>query len=223
VATLAEDLVLLLIDPDAGRIVVDTTALDRAVAGALLLDLALRERLGVVGTGRRAQLYVSNAVPSGEPIIDAAMDVLGGSRLRAMRAVERLTKRTRDAVFDRLEARGLARRVRARILGVFPSIRWQVLDAAAHHRLRAGVSAVLIDGRAPDVRVACLISLLHAVRAADRVVAGPARMIRRRAGEIAEGERIASAVRGAVDGVRNVVVMAAFTAATGAAPGQPSR
>jgi len=114
------------------------------------------------------------------------------------------------------------RRVRARILGVFPSIRWQVLDAAAHRHLRAGVAAVLLDRQPPDVRLACLISLLHAVRAADRVVEGPARMIRRRAGEVADGERIGSAVRSAVDGVRNVVVMAAFSAATGTASGQLS-
>jgi hypothetical protein len=215
VATLAEDLVLLMTDPDSGRIVVDTTALDRAVAGALLLDLALRERLDAEGTGRRVRLFVSNAGRSGEPVLDVALDLLGDSRLPAVRAVERLTKRTRDAVFDRLEQRNLVRRFHARILGVFPSIRWQVLDAAAQHHLRARVAGVLLDGQPPDIRVACLISLLHAVRAAHRVVDGPARLIRARAAEIAGGERIGSAVRSAVDGVRNVVVMAAFSAATG--------
>lgn len=213
--TLAEDLVLLLVDPGSGRIVVDATALDRGIAGALLLDLALRERMGADVDGRRVWLHVADPAPTGEPVLDAAMATLGVERLRAVRAVERLSRQAREPVLRRLQARGLVRRIHGRRLGLFPATRWEVLDFATHRVLRERVAVVLLHGGPPDVRLACLISLLYAVRAERRVVDAPSRLVSVRAAEIARGERIGSAVRNAVDGTRNVVVMAVFSAAVG--------
>jgi hypothetical protein len=215
VTTLAEDLVLLMIDPACGKLVVDSTALDRAVAGALLLDLALRERLAVEGSGSGSRLYVVDPTPTGEPVLDVALSALAGPPLRGIRSVERLAgDRTREPVLAGLERRGLARRRRSTAWGIFPTTHWQILDDAAHRNLREQLAGALLDGRPPDVRLVCLISLLHAVRAAAAVVDGPAREVRAAAAEIAAGERVGATVRNAVDGVRNVVVMAAFTAAT---------
>jgi hypothetical protein len=53
VTLLAEDLLLLLVDDDSGKFLLDLTRLDRALAGALLLELALGERVGESEVGRR--------------------------------------------------------------------------------------------------------------------------------------------------------------------------
>jgi hypothetical protein len=207
VSTLAEDLVLLLVDPDSGRVVVGSSALDRGLAGALLLDLALRERLAVDGRGRGTRIAVVNPSPTGEPVVDVALAVLGRAPLRARHAVEQLTGRVREPVFDRLVERGLLAPQRRRRWGVFPGTAWAVPGAPDRDRLRAGVERVLLGGRPPDVRLACLISLLHAVRAEQRVVGGPERSVRARAAEVAGAELLGTAGRGSVAVIRSAVLL----------------
>ncbi|TWF79275.1 Golgi phosphoprotein 3 GPP34 [Pseudonocardia hierapolitana] len=68
---LTEDLVLLLLNPETGRAVVDSTSLDRAIGGALLLDLVTRERITADGDGARARLTVADAAPTGDALLGA--------------------------------------------------------------------------------------------------------------------------------------------------------
>jgi hypothetical protein len=211
--TLAEDLVLLLLDPGRGRAVVDGTALDRVIGGALLLDLAARERIAADGGGAKARLSVADATPTGDPVLDDALARLD-KPLRAQKAVERLARGARTPVLERLAARGLVRREGSRVLGVFPTTTWT--PGAAAGELRGRVAAVLRDGARPDQRLALLISLVHAVKAEHKVVEGPRRQLRARAAEVAEGEWAGQAVRKAVEAVQ-ASVMAAVTAATIAA------
>jgi hypothetical protein len=207
VTSLAEDLALLLVDPSTGRAVVGSRALGRGIAGALLLDLALRERLAVDGRGRRIRVWVVNPAPSGEPVVDVALVELGRAPMLALRAVEQLSARVRDPLFDRLAQRGLAHRVRHRRLGVFPAYRWEVPGEQWRERLCAGLARILVHGQPPDVRLACLIALLHAARAEHRVVEGPAREIRARAAEVVTDGLGGAAGRGSVEAIRSAIVL----------------
>jgi hypothetical protein len=71
--TVTEDLVLLLLSPDTGRSLVDSTSLDRAIGGALLLDLAISDRITADGDGAKARLSVVDAAPTGDPLLDDAL------------------------------------------------------------------------------------------------------------------------------------------------------
>lgn len=212
---LTEDLTLLLFDPDAGRAVVDSTSLDRAIGGALLLDLTTRERIAADGTGARARLSVVGSAPIGDALLDGALARLD-KPLRAQKAVERLARGTRAMVLARLVERGLVRSERARLLGLIPVSTWPATDPGPAKELRGRVAAVLLDGAQPDPHVALLISLVHAVKAEHKVVAGPRRQLRARAAEVAEGEWAGEAVRKAIQAVQ-ASVMAAVTASTAAA------
>ena len=106
--TLAEDLVLLLLDPGSGRAVVDSTSLDRAIGGALLLDLAARERITADGDGARARLSVAGAAPTGDPLLDGALARLDRP-LRAQKAVERLARGSSASSRSRPGRRGTRR------------------------------------------------------------------------------------------------------------------
>ena len=120
-ATITEDLVLLLFDPESGRAVVDSTSLDRAIGGALLLDLSTRDRLTAEGAGAKARLSVADFSATGDPLVDAALARLDGRNpLRAQKAVEWLAHKTREPVLQRLVERGLVRRDRGRLLGIIP-------------------------------------------------------------------------------------------------------
>ncbi|MHA6616712.1 GOLPH3/VPS74 family protein [Pseudonocardia sp. DLS-67] len=211
--TLTEDLVLLLLDPATGRAVVDGTSLDRVIGGALLLDLATGGRVRTDGSGSKARLSAVAAPPTGDPVLDGALARLD-KPLRAQKAVERLARGTRRPVLERLAGRGLVRRERSRLLGIFPTTTWTPGPAAAE--LRGRVAAVLRDGARPDQHVAMLISLVHAVKAEHKVVDGPRRQLRARAAEVAEGEWAGQAVRKAVQAVQ-ASVAAAVAASTAAA------
>lgn len=216
--TIAEDLVVLLHDPETGRPTVDSVSLDRAVGGALLLDLSLVERVTADSDGARAKLSVIEGKPIGDALLDDALGRLTGDPVRAQRAVERLSKKTRGAVLDRLVERGVLRKEESRRLGIFPSTAYPVADKEPGAALRAQLKRVLLEGADPDQRLACLVSLLHAVKAEHRVVDGPRRELRKRAAEVAEGEWAGAAVRKAVQSVQmSVAAAVSVSVAAGAA------
>lgn len=218
VITVAEDLVLLLHDPVGGRPIVDGVSLDRAVGGALLLDLSLLDRVTADGDGARAKLSAVAGKPIGDALLDEALGRIAGAPVRAQRAVERLSKKTRDAVLDRLVERGVVGRTGSRRLGIFPSTTYPVLDGEPGAALRAPLAQVLLKGVEPDLRLACVISLLHAVKVEHRVVDGPRRELRARAAEIARGEWAGAAVRKAVQSVQmSVAAAVSVSIAAGAA------
>jgi hypothetical protein len=216
--TLTEDLALLLLDPGTGRAVVDSTSLDRAIGGALLLDLATRERITADGDGAKARLSVAGTAPTGDALLDTALTRLD-KPLRAQKAVERLARGTRNPVLERLAEHGMLRRESSRLLGLLPITTWTPGPAAAE--LRARVAAVLRDGARPDQHLAMLISLVHAVKAEHKVVDGPRRQLRARAAAVADGEWAGQAVRKAVQAVQASVLVAvmASTAAASSSSG----
>lgn len=203
--TLTQDLTLLLLAPDTGRAVVDSTSLDRVIGGALLLDLATRERITADGDGAKARLSVADATPTGDAVLDDALARFD-KPLRAQKAVERLARGTRTPVLERLAEQGLVRREQSRLLGVLPVTTW--LPGAAAKELRGRVAAVLLDGTQPDQHIALLISLVHAVKAEHKIVDGPRRQLRARAAEVTEGEWAGEAVRKAVQAVQTSVLAA---------------
>jgi hypothetical protein len=219
--TLADDLVLLLIDPESGHPMVDGTSLDRGIGGALLLDLTLAGRISTEGGGARATLVVDDPRPTGDPLLDEAVARIGAGSVRARRAVEKLSKRVRKPVFGRLVAAGVVVEEQRRVLGLIPNTSWRTADPAPRKALVAAVAAVLLDGKDPDERTACLVSLLHALQAEHKVVGGSKRELRARAKQIADGEWAGAAVRQAIQDVRATVVTAVVVsgAASSAASG----
>lgn len=213
--TITEDLVLLLLNPQTGRSVVDSMSLDRGIGGALLLDLATRERISADGDGAGTRIGVSDPTSTGDALLDVALGRLAGKSLRAQNAVERLARHMRMPVLERLEERGLVRREKARVLGLFPATTWPPVDPTPRAALHRRVEAVLKDGETPDQHVALLISLLHALQAEHKVVDGRRRELHARAKEVAAGDWAGPAVRKAVRAAQASVVVA-VTAATSA-------
>ncbi|MGI5128829.1 GOLPH3/VPS74 family protein [Pseudonocardia sp. CA-107938] len=205
--TLAEDLALLLVDPATGKPLVDGTAFDRVIGGALLLDLAGAGRLTVSGTGSRARITVVGE-PTGDALLDAAAERLGTRRRRAASAVERLSSKLRAATFDRLATAGIVAGETSRVLGVFPATTWRFVDPAPRAALHSRVASALAGKTDPDERTAALVSLLYAVKAEHKVVDGPRRELRARAKQIAEGDWAGSAVAQAVQAVRSTIMSA---------------
>lgn len=210
---LAEDLLLLLLDDDSGKPVVDPGALPRALAGAVLLDLAMSGVVEVAtgdGEAKKGRLVLTNRTAPLDPILAHAVAQLRGSKpMRPERAIEKLDKNLREAVLGRIVERGWVHEAKGKLLGIFPTTTWPSVDASHERVVREKLRAVLVDGAAPDPRTAALVSLLAAVDAAPKVFPDAAKKaIRKRAKEIAAGEWAGAAVRRAVESVNAAVIAA---------------
>jgi hypothetical protein len=215
--TLADDLLLVLLDPASGKPRVDGMKLDYGLAGALLLELALAERVDVVGAKpAKAEVVVLDGAPPADDLLADALRRIGEKRRKADSLVPALAKGLRGRLFERAEQRGDVRHER---LTLRPD-RWPEADGARGRALTARLSDVLITGVTPEPRTAALVALLAAIDAAPAAVGAADRARRkavaRRATEIGEGAWAAESVRRAVKAAYDSVTAAtaAVTAAT---------
>lgn len=219
---IAEDLLLLLTDDVRGRLVVDSQQTDIALGGALLVELSLSERVAVDERGR---VRVTDARPTGDPLLDHAVGVVAGRQGKKPRSVVGpLGKRVRPPLYDRLVGAGLLRPGKGKVLGLFPVRTWPALDVHHEAAVRDAVTQALVVGTTPEPRTAALIGLLRALRATHKVVPPKEQGLSRReldsrAKAVAEGDWASKAVREAIDTVNAAVASAVASAGASAAAG----
>src|ERR671917_1349201 len=77
---IAEEYLLLALDEKTGKLRVGSDALGPALGGALIAELALRERIGVTpheaGWNKRGRVTITNLTPTDDPELDAALHKL---------------------------------------------------------------------------------------------------------------------------------------------------
>jgi hypothetical protein len=159
--TLAEDLLLLLFQPDSGTIAGENI-LYYALAGAVLSDLALDER--VTTTSERPSLAKVAVVPDAAPE-DALLLATWGYVAQKPRHVQTILAATgptlRPLVLQRLIDRGDIVEKRRTLLGVIPTTKLLQGDTGRREELLECVRAVLVDGHEPTARVAALAALVY--------------------------------------------------------------
>lgn len=157
---LPEDLLLLLFQPDSGTIAGENT-LFYVLAGAVLADLALDERVTTTtsGTGAVKVGVVEGRAPT-DDILRSAWEYVAGKPRRVQTVLAAIGPTLREPLLERLIARGDIREQRRTVLGLFNTT---ALEDAANGRradLLRDVRRVLVDGIEPTPRVAALAALV---------------------------------------------------------------
>jgi Golgi phosphoprotein 3 GPP34 len=215
---IAEDLLLLVTDDATGKPIVGSTELEHALAGAVLLELAMTGRVDVEkGTGfaRGKRVVVTDASRTEDPVLDDALSRIAEKpRRKPESVVAALRKGLRARLYERLAHQGILRMEQGRVLGLFPSTRWPAVDSAHERQLRDGLHDVLVVGVEPRPRIGAIVSLLYAIKAVPKVVGSREnnRAVKARTKSIAEGAWAAAAVRKSVEAV-NAATVAAVAAA----------
>ncbi|RAS60405.1 Golgi phosphoprotein 3 GPP34 [Lentzea atacamensis] len=212
---LPEDLMLLFIDEDDGRVLMDTTSIHNALAGAVLLELVNAGRVAFEPDGKK--LAVVDPAPLPNEFLQESLSRLN-KPMKPQRAVERLRTHVRDNVMAQLEGRGVLSVEKTKMLGIFPTKSCVIQDRRAISDVRDAVGDVALGHRAPDERTGALISLLYAVKALHKVFDGDKREMNARAKEISAANWTGAAVQKAMEAVQ-VAVMAAVVASTAVAAG----
>ncbi|MDF2707546.1 MAG: hypothetical protein K0R62_3198 [Nonomuraea muscovyensis] len=211
--TIAEELLLLALTEDDGKLLISGTQLDPALAGAILAELAVNERIELSAK----KVSVRDATPLADAELDATLARMAEERKERKPVwwVQKLySAKLRNRLLTRLADTGVLSEQRGKVLGVFPTTRWPELDGSVEAQIRERVAGALA-GTDPDPRTAVLIALMRAAKLDRKAFPGADK---KRIKEIAEGAWAADAVAQTIAAINSVVVTASI-AATAAAVG----
>lgn len=209
---LHEELMLLFINPQNGRLHATSSAIENALAGAVLVELVNSGHVAFEPNGKK--LRVVDPTPPDDLVLHEAVARLDRP-LRPQSAVERVRKRLWDNVIRQLQDHAAIRIEPRKVFGIFPAKSYPIIDEAAAGKLRKAVGEVVHGYRGADARTGSLITLLYAVNAVHEVFEGDKREMNKRAKEIAKGNWAGDAVRRAVEAIQAGVTAAASAAASG--------
>ncbi len=170
-----EDYLLLTLDDVTGKAVGDTSFREQVAAGALLVELALLGRADLAGDGdggRVGRIVVRDASPTGNALLDEALDVVRAKEGSTPKALVAPIAKLRPAAraVAALAERGVLRREEGRVLGIFPR-RAGPRRTRATRTPCARPAARPRRGQPPDARAAAIVALLAATGQAGRVLA----------------------------------------------------
>lgn len=224
---LATDLLLLALDDERGRVLPQAViGLDFGLAGALVMDLALRGDLRV--DGDRVTATDSTTKDS---LLDDALRVIAATPGKGLthwvRHLPGALGGLRQRLLDRLVTQGTLEKRERRVLLLFHQNVYPERNARVEHDIRARMDGVLLRAESPDAQTACLIHLAAACRVTDALYPKAEHAaIKARIAELGDAgsaganvvaSMVAQAETAAVTAATMAAVMASTVAATSAA------
>lgn len=166
---LATDLLLLALDDERGTVLSQAAiGLDYGLAGALVMELALRGRIRIDDEA------VSTIGPAtDDALLDDALRVIAATPGKDLSHwvwhLSRELHGLRQRLLDRLVAQGTLEKRERRVLLLFHQNVYPERDARVEHDIRQRVDDALLHGATPDAQTACLIHLAAACRVTDAI------------------------------------------------------
>ena len=159
----AEEIILLMLHDDDGKFAhVPSWSMDRAMAGAVLMDLALENRIDT----DPENLILVDDTPVGDSLLDETLaEIAAGEQRDARHWVEHTAKKgeqIREEALSRLVDAGILERQEDRFLWVFRSRRYPVVDGKAEREVKLRIMEVLFSDQIPEPRDVVIIALADA-------------------------------------------------------------
>ncbi len=206
-----EEIVLLQLDEHGKLIELPLSAADVVLAGAALMELALRNK---VDTDLN-RFFVVDLAPTHDEILDNALGALAadGTSTTTSAAIERITSnahRYRDIALKRLVEKGVLREEDGRFLWVFHTRRYPVIDDTEQREVRARLRQLILTDEIPDPRDLVLLCLVDACGLLGLVLSLEEIAIRRqRIEQLTRLDLIGQAMTKAVGEIRFIIQYAA--------------
>lgn len=212
---LHEEILLLSLRDEEGTIA-SGTMYQQAIAGALLAELLLRERVSVNESGRKKLAEVTDSKPTGNPLLDECIQVMtAASKPKALEhwvgkfaAIKQLKHRVAEPLCDR----GILREEEGTILLIFSRRIYPETDPRPEHeiveRLRR---AVFTDERSVDPRTVVLLSLASSTGVMRHLFdKKELKQRKERIEEVVNGELVGKATGEAIQAIQVSVMVAAI-------------
>ena len=158
-----EEILLLLLRDDDGKFInVPQSSMDRAIAGAVLMELAMENRIDT----DLEHLTLIDAAPAGDSLLDPTLAMIAeGEESDARHWVEQTARKApeiREEALARLVERGILEPEDDRFLWVFRSRRYPTVDGEAEREVKLRIMGVLFSNEIPSPRDVVIICLAHA-------------------------------------------------------------
>ena len=159
----AEEIILLMLHDDDGKFApVPSWSMDRALAGSVLMDLALENRIDT----DPENLVLIDDTPVGDSLLDPTLaEIAAGEQRDARYWVEQTAKKgeqLREEALSRMVAAGILEQHDDRFLWVFRSRRYPVVDGKAEREVKLRIMEVLFSDEIPGPRDIVIIALADA-------------------------------------------------------------
>ena len=159
----AEEISLLMLHDDDGKFApVPSWSMDRALAGSVLMDLALENRIDT----DPENLVLIDDTPVGDSLLDPTLaEIAAGEQRDARYWVEQTAKKgeqLREEALSRMVAAGILEQHEDRFLWVFRSRRYPVVDGKAEREVKLRIMEVLFSDEIPGPRDIVIIALADA-------------------------------------------------------------
>ncbi len=159
----AEEVTLLLLNDDDGRFArISDSSFNYALAGGVLMDLALADRIDT----DLENLILIDSTPTGDSLLDETLAEIAADEGHDARYwVERTALRgsqLREDVLSRLVEKGILEQVDDRFMWVFKSRRYPTIDGEAQREVKLRIMGVLFSDEIPDPRDIVIINLADA-------------------------------------------------------------
>ena len=159
----AEEIILLMLHDDDGKFAhVPSWSMDRALAGAVLMDLALENRIDT----DPENLILVDGTPVGDSLLDPTLaEIAAGDQRDARYWVEHTARKgeqIREEALSRLVDAGILEHHEDRVLWVFRSRRYPLVDGRAEREVKLRIMEVLFSDQIPAPRDVVIIALADA-------------------------------------------------------------
>ena len=217
---LYEEILLLALREKQGTLL--TSYAQYAIAGAVLADLLLERRIAVEDSRKRL-VWVENAAPLGDPVIDECLAKIAGAKRGTSLPnwISRLTgiRRLMHKAAGRLCERGILRADKDKVLFLFTREIYPEIDPTPEKKLLARMrGAVFSETGLVDPRTAILISLAKGAGLLENALGKKeVKARKKRIEEITSGEATGKATGEAIAACEAALMMCAIMPATFAA------
>ena len=158
-----EEMILLLLNDEDGRFArVSTWSFDYAIAGGVLMDLAMEYR---IDTDLKSLILI-DSTPVGDDLLDPTLaEIAAGEQEDTRYWVEHTAQHAteiREKALQRLVNRGILERQDDRFMWVFKSRRYPAIDGEPEREVKLRIMEVLFSDEIPDPRDVMIICLAEA-------------------------------------------------------------
>jgi hypothetical protein len=214
--TLAEELYLIALDDEKGRVPANLTGSIRfGLAGAFLAELMLT---GKITINDKQRVVVNDWSPVNDELLDETISIMGSSlhprKLEHwINLISSQINKPEKRLALSLVEHGILRKEEKTFLWVIPYEAYPEKDASAKYWRKQSLREVVLAGGKPDDQTLVLLSLVRSLRMLNLVFThDELKAARQKIDQMTEDEEIGKAVRYAIETVETAAAVAAMAA-----------